>query len=91
MTALKKYDGGGERARGLVGAEVVKPTYTQFIQRFLLTLIIAMDESTRFLHLSNFEAALCFFFLAGATCFCVNESEADQGQDHFAVSCFPTK
>lgn len=51
---LRKYDGGGERARGLVGAEVVKPTYTQFIQRFQLTLIIAVDESARFLHLSNF-------------------------------------
>lgn len=54
VTALRKYDGGGERARGLVGAEVVKPTYTQFIQRFQLTLIIAVDESARFLHLSNF-------------------------------------
>lgn len=83
VTALRKYDGGGERARGLVGAEVVKPTYTQFIQRFQLTLIIAVDESARFLHLSNFAA--------GATCFCVNESEPDQGQNHFAASCFPTK
>lgn len=83
VTALRKYDGGGERARGLVGAEVVKPTYTQFIQRFQLTLIIAVDESARFLHLSNFAA--------GDTCFCVNESEPDQGQNHSAASCFPTK
>lgn len=80
---LRKYDGGGERARGLVGAEVVKPTYTQLIQRFQLTLIIAVDESARFLHLSNFAA--------GDTCFCVNDSEPDHGQNHFAASCFPTK
>lgn len=53
MAALRKYD--GERERGLVGAVVVKPTYTQFIQHFQLTLIIEMDESTRFLHLSKFK------------------------------------
>lgn len=44
-----------EREQGLVGAVVVKPTYTQFIQHFQLTLITETDESTRFLHLSKFK------------------------------------
>ncbi len=52
--------------RGLVGAVVVKPTYTQFIQHFQLTLITEMDESTRFLHLSKFKVGRFMLELRGS-------------------------
>lgn len=54
-----------EREGELVGAVVVKPTRTQFIQRFQLTQITGMDESTRLLLPRNFKVVL-FFFYAGA-------------------------
>lgn len=72
----------------MVGAVVVKPTSTQFIEHFLRTLIIGMDESTHLLHLSKFKFRLVRLKLRMSEGL---DERANQWLDYFAALCFTTK